>query len=142
NTLPGKLVNNPAMVTANTAFTISSRKKMINKNKPTARLPMTDWVMEPMDCPRFRADAHSVPKSCIPAKKMVPNTTHNSAGSQPQMTAIAGPTMGAAPATELKWWPHRTNLLVGTKSTPSLNSWAGVLKFGSSWYTFSAKYLE
>jgi hypothetical protein len=36
------------------------------------------------------------------------------AGTQPQITAIAGPTMGAAPATEVKWWPQSTNLLVGT----------------------------
>ena len=30
------------------------------------------------------------------------------------MTAIAGPTMGAALATEVKWWPHSTSRLVGT----------------------------
>ncbi len=50
----------------------------------------------------------------MPAKKTVPNVTHSRAGSQPQMTAIAGPTMGAAPATEVKWWPHRMYLFVGT----------------------------
>lgn len=32
----------------------------------------------------------------------------------PQITATAGPTIGAAPATEVKWWPHSTNLFVGT----------------------------
>ena len=46
--------------------------------------------------------------------KIAPKTTHSSAGSQPQKTAIAGPTMGAAPATEVKWWPQRTWRLVGT----------------------------
>ncbi len=30
------------------------------------------------------------------------------------MTAIAGPTIGAAPATEVKWWPNRTCRFVGT----------------------------
>jgi hypothetical protein len=33
--------------------------------------------------------------------KTVPTTTHRSAGSQPQMTAMAGPTIGAAPAIEV-----------------------------------------
>ncbi len=50
----------------------------------------------------------------MPAKKTVPRVTHRNAGSHPQMTATAGPTMGAAPATEVKWWPHSTNLFVGT----------------------------
>ena len=63
---------------------------------------------------------------------MVPNVTHKTAGTHPQYTAIAGPTIGAAPATDVKWCPHRTYLFVGTKSTPSLNSFAGVTKFGSS----------
>ena len=35
--------------------------------------------------------------------KMVPHTTQTKAGSHPQMTAMAGPTMGAAPATDVKW---------------------------------------
>ena len=50
----------------------------------------------------------------MPAKKMVPSVTHRKAGSQPQITATAGPTIGAAPATEVKWWPHSTHLFVGT----------------------------
>jgi hypothetical protein len=33
--------------------------------------------------------------------KTVPNVTHRSAGSQPQITASAGPTIGAAPAIEV-----------------------------------------
>ena len=66
-----------------------------------------------MERPLLRVEAHRVPKSCIPAKKTVPKVTQSNAGSQPQITAIAGPTMGAAPATEVKWWPHRMNLFVG-----------------------------
>ena len=33
--------------------------------------------------------------------KTVPTATQTSAGSQPQITAIAGPTIGAAPAIEV-----------------------------------------
>ena len=72
-----------------------------------------------MDRPLLRTEAHSAPRSCIPAKNTVPMVTQRKAGSHPQMTAIAGPTMGAAPATEVKWCPQRTYLFVGTKSTPS-----------------------
>ena len=46
--------------------------------------------------------------------KTVPRVTQRKAGPQPQITATAGPTIGEAPATEVKWWPHSTNLLVGT----------------------------
>jgi hypothetical protein len=34
--------------------------------------------------------------------KILPNTTHKIAGTQPQIIAIAGPSMGAAPAMEEK----------------------------------------
>ena len=67
-----------------------------------------------MVCPLFLVEAHREPRSCIPAKKTVPIVTQRNAGSHPQIIAMAGPTMGAAPATEVKWWPQRTNLLVGT----------------------------
>ena len=40
--------------------------------------------------------------------------------------------MGAAPATEVKWCPNKTCLLVGTKSYPSLCVWAGVARSSSS----------
>ena len=67
-----------------------------------------------MDWPRLRTLAHSAPASWIPAKKTVPSVTHRKAGTHPQITAMAGPTMGAAPATEVKWCPHSTQRLVGT----------------------------
>ncbi len=73
-----------------------------------------------------------MPKSCTAPAKIVPTTTHRNAGSHPQMTAIAGPTIGAAPATDVKWCPNSTCRLVGTKSTPSRNSCAGVRNAGSS----------
>ena len=46
--------------------------------------------------------------------KMFPSQTQASAGSQPQHMAMAGPTMGPAPAMEEKWWPKRTIRWAGT----------------------------
>ena len=63
---------------------------------------------------------------------IVPTTTQMNAGNHPQMTAMAGPMIGAAPATAVKWWPHSTTLFVGIKSTSSRIVWAGVSKAGSS----------
>ena len=40
--------------------------------------------------------------------------------------------IGAAPAIDVKWWPNKICRLVGTKSTASLNSWAGVKV--SAWF--------
>ena len=47
----------------------------------------------------------SAPKSCTAPTKMPPSTTHSIAGSQPQMTAMAGPSMGDSPVIEAYWWP-------------------------------------
>src|SRR5699024_4007864 len=80
--------------------------------------------------------------SCMPAAKTVPSVTHKNAGNQPQITTTAGPIMGAAPATEVKWCAHRTYLLVGTKSTPSSMVWAGVLELEESLKTFLPRNFE
>ena len=118
-TLLGKPTKSPAMMMANTAFTIRSSKKMTIMKSARALSPTTDSVRAPMDLPSLRTLAHRAPASWIPAKNTVPRVTHRNAGSQPHITAMAGPTMGAAPATEVKWCPHSTHRLVGTKSTPS-----------------------
>ncbi len=131
-TAPGLLISSLAITTPNTALTISSTRKMTIMNTLRARPPTTSPVSAPTDLARLRTLAQIAPLSWTPAKKMVPSTTQRKAGSQPQITAMAGPTMGAAPATEVKWWPQSTKRLVGTKSTPSSNSWAGVRKSGSS----------
>ena len=128
----GKLINKPEMAVANTAFTINRTKKITIINSDCERRPTTSPVKAPIERARLRFEAQIAPASCTPAKKIVPKITHKNAGTQPQMTAIAGPIIGAAPATEVKWWPQRTYLLVGTKSTPSSNSCAGVRKLGSS----------
>ena len=91
------------MITAKTALTIRSRKKMRSRKSTRARSPTTDSVRVPIERPLCRVEIQSVPKSWTAPAKTVPRTTHRKAGSQPQITAIAGPTIGAAPATEVKW---------------------------------------
>ncbi len=113
-TAPGLATSRLPITTANTAFTKVSRKKMISRNRVRARTLMTSWAIVPMFLALCRTETASEPKSCTPAAKMVPSTIQASAGPQPQKTAMAGPTIGAAPATEVKWWPNTTCLLVGT----------------------------
>ena len=130
-TAPGLATSRLPMTTAKTAFTRVSRKKMISRKRVRARLLMTSWAMLPMLRAPWRTETASEPMSCTPAAKMVPTTIQASAGPQPQNAAMAGPTIGAAPATDVKWWPKTTCLLVGTKSTPSENRCAGVTKAAS-----------
>ena len=84
------------------------------KNSVRARVLMTSEESVPMLRPLFLTETTSEPKSWTPAAKMVPKVIHNKAGNQPQKAAIAGPTIGAAPATDVKWCPNNTCLLVGT----------------------------
>jgi hypothetical protein len=102
-TAPGLATNRLPMTTAKTAFTSVSRKKMMARNSMRARALMTDPASVPMLLALWRTDTTRAPKSCTPAAKIVPSTIHTSAGPQPQNTAMAGPTIGAAPATEVKW---------------------------------------
>src|SRR5690625_111740 len=129
----GLLIKSPAMTTPKTALTINKTKKITIIKIVRARCPTTSPVNAPIDFAWLRTLAQTAPKSWIPAKKMVPRTTHKKAGNQPQITAMAGPTIGAAPATEVKWCRQSTYLFVGTKSTPSSNSCAGVGRESSSW---------
>ena len=41
-------------------------------------------------------------------------TTQSTAGTQPQITAMAGPRIGPSPAIDAKWWPKSTGTRVGT----------------------------
>jgi hypothetical protein len=113
-TADGKSISRPEITTAKAALTISRTRNITSMNMERARAPSRVSLSAPTERPLLRTEAHSAPMSCTPAKKTVPSVTHRKAGPQPQITAIAGPTMGAAPATEVKWWPHSTYLLVGT----------------------------
>lgn len=67
--------------------------------KLRTRVPITVPAIEPIDWPLLRILAQMADISWTPAIKMVPSTTQMMAGTQPQITAIAGPMIGAAPAT-------------------------------------------
>ena len=101
-TAPGLATNRLPITTANTAFTSVSRKKMMSRNSVRARRLMTSAAMLPMFRAPCRTETASAPVSCTPAANRVPRTIHASAGPQPQNAAMAGPTMGAAPATDVK----------------------------------------
>ena len=73
---------------------------MISRKMPLARRPMRSSATLPMLMPRCRIETTSALKSCTAPMKRVPRTTHSMPGSQPQITAIAGPSMGASPAIE------------------------------------------
>src|SRR5690625_7875785 len=90
---------------------------MTTRNRIRPDPPMYRPESVPIERPLCLAEAQRAPKSCIPAKKTVPSVTHKNAGNHPQITATAGPTIGAAPATDVKWWPQRTHLLAGTESS-------------------------
>ncbi len=74
---------------------------MITRKSVRARGPMISAVMSPIERPRWRRLITRAEKSWTAPMKTVPRATHRSAGSQPQMTAMAGPTIGAAPAIEV-----------------------------------------
>src|SRR5690554_564585 len=101
-TEPGLLISRLAITTPNTALTINNTRKITIINRERARLPTTSPDNAPMDLALLRTLAQTAPMSCTPAKNTVPKATQSSAGNQPQITAMAGPTIGAAPATEVK----------------------------------------
>ena len=127
------------MMNANTASTIQIRIEMMTRNAVLARGLTTDPAICPIDPPRWRRLMTSAEKSCTAPMKIVPTTTQISAGNHPQITAMAGPTIGAAPAIDVKWCPQSTAFDVGTKSIPSSNSRAGTSSPASSRKTLRAR---
>jgi hypothetical protein len=73
---------------------------MIRKSVRTRGL-ITSPAISPIEAPRWRRLITSAEKSWTAPMKTVPSATQSRAGSQPQMTAMAGPTIGAAPAMEV-----------------------------------------
>ena len=72
------------------------------------RRPTRFSVTLPSDIPRARMETTRAPKSCTAPMKIAPSTTHSIAGSQPQMTAMAGPSIGERPVIDAYWWPNST----------------------------------
>ena len=83
-------------------MTIISRKKTTIPNRVAARGLTMSAVSKGIDRALFRTLAQTAPKSWTPAKNIVPTITQRNAGNQPQMTAMPGPMIGAAPATAVK----------------------------------------
>ena len=81
---------------------------MTRWNNVLPRGPTRFSVTFPSDIPRARMDTTSAPKSCTAPTKMAPRTIHTIAGSQPQMTAMAGPSIGDSPVIDAYWWPNST----------------------------------
>ncbi len=88
-------------------------KSTIMNSRRTRRLSSRP-ATSPMVWPLLRRLTSRLPKSCTAPMKIEPNTTQTRAGSQPQSTPMAGPTMGPVPAMEVKWWPNTTLRRVGT----------------------------
>ena len=103
NTAEGFFTNNPAIAMANTARTNHVRNITNIKNIILIRLFITLEDISAIDFPFSLALITNAPKSCTAPINIVPTTTHNTAGSHPQYTAMHGPIMGAAPAMEVKW---------------------------------------
>ena len=72
-------------------------KKISAKNSIFARAPITPSATFPMDCPLARMDTTNALKSCTQPTSTAPSTTQSIAGTQPQITATAGPSIGARP---------------------------------------------
>ena len=75
-------------------------KKMIRWKRVLARSPTTPSATLPIDMPRARMLTTRAPKSWTQPTKIAPKTTHRVAGSQPQITATAGPSIGDRPVIE------------------------------------------
>ena len=120
------------MIIAKIAITIHSSKKMIAKKRIRALRFTISAVKSPMVFPLFLMEIIRAPKSCTAPANIVPPTIQITAGTQPHITPMAGPTIGPVPAIDVKWCPKIISFFVGTKSTPSSNSFEGTLAFGSS----------
>jgi hypothetical protein len=94
----------------------NSHSSMNTMRKKTYRiLLLTYWAeISEIDFPWFLKDMTKAEKSCTAPMTIDPTKTQIIAGTQPQMTAIAGPTIGPVPAIEVKWWPKMIPFFVGT----------------------------
>jgi hypothetical protein len=89
------------MMNANTASTIQISSEMMSRKSVRTRGEIMRPAISPMEWPRWRKLMTSAAKSWTAPIITVPSATQTSAGSQPQITAIAGPTIGAAPAIDV-----------------------------------------
>ncbi len=88
------MLKTTAMTRPKMAITIQSSSSTIRKKMVLVRGLMYLADTSEIDLPWFRSDMTKDPKSCTAPMTMVPTNTQIRAGTQPQMMAIAGPTMG------------------------------------------------
>ena len=110
----GYCLNTAAITKPKMASTTVSAMNKVKRNNNRTRLFSKRPAMSPTVWPLLRRLTTKAPKSCTAPMRMEPNTTQSSAGTQPHMIAIAGPTIGPVPAIEVKWCPKTTDLRVGT----------------------------
>ena len=100
---PGYILNTAAITSPKMASTIVRAMNRMDRNRMRVRGASTRPAMSPTVWPRLRMETTSEPKSCTAPIRMEPNKTQRRAGTHPQMTASAGPTIGPVPAIEVKW---------------------------------------
>ena len=120
--------------TTTSASTASSRA-MISRTETSATQPAKGLISSlaicPSDLPLRRIEAKRITKSCTAPASTTPTMIQRVPGRKPNCAASTGPTSGPAPAIAAKWWPSRTQRLVGTKSRPLSIFSAGVARESS-----------
>ena len=101
-TAVGKRVKTAAMTTPKTAITMRTVRKTTQKKISRTRVLMNDAAISERLCPRFRSETTREPRSWTAPIRIEPKTIQRTAGTQPQITPMAGPTMGPVPAIEVK----------------------------------------
>ena len=102
------------MTSTNTPIASATPKKMIRWKSVRPLGPRTPFATSATERPFERTDTTSAEKSCTHPTRIAPSTTHASAGPQPQMTATAGPSIGARPVIDAKWCPKSIAGRLGT----------------------------
>ena len=97
----GYFANIVAMTRQKIAITMRRASETSPRNMNRTRGDMRSRARSPIERPLFRIDTTSAAKSCTAPIRIEPRITHMSAGSQPHMMPMAGPTMGPVPAIEV-----------------------------------------
>ena len=98
----GYILNTEAITSPKMAKTIVRAINKIDRKSNRALGAKTLPATSPTVCPRFLRETTRAPKSCTAPINIEPKITQRSAGTHPQITASAGPTIGPVPAIEVK----------------------------------------
>ncbi len=75
--------------------------------------PSSSRAISASDRPPRRTEATRMTKSCTAPPRTTPKRIHVYPGRKPNCAASTGPMSGPAPEIAAKWWPKRTQRLVG-----------------------------